>query len=1676
MGAINKILPRYLNKDDDERLVKETQMTDAQNVRVSVDVDKDSLVLKNAWGNTDRAVTIQNGEMPGGTNVVVGAVGDDATGQVYYFVYNSGNNHSIFRYDQNAKKTYFVYKDSVLQFAADSFVVADIVKLSNGNILLYFNDGVTAPKKINATLAELSFSNNGVYPNTFKNGTAAQRLEYITVAKTPPLIQPVLTFANNASFPLNNIYTKNFQFAYQYEYIDGEQSALSPYSRLSLAPNQLRDGFNDAGQENFFNQINITVYNSTADVDKIKVYGRLGDKDAAFFLIDEVNNVNGSTSQVVQFRNDSNYIGLSAFVQDKIYDNVPQQADSQSVNQGRLFYGGYTEGYNNLTSFDASVVANYNEKPETYNISVIKTTGTDPDTGKAFDNRFTVNYADLPATFTENSTIFLSFTWNDGAVIIRNNLSSDKDYDFLGPQGSNGIKVSNDGSGNLVINFTTEQAALTGIRVNEFGQAGINVDGALNAPPRIKFVVQKGTSDTREEEISINEIVKGIKLISSGVQIREKISIAAGSTRSQAMNAIRDAIQKLRPVQFEPQAGSVGFSVVKTGGDTPSNQETASFRGKGNAYTQLVATTSTTHTYQVKIDRVNFKLNKLTFGTKEAELIEPDGIVSTFDIIEGSSNSQNLNNRLRGLTSFQPTLEGQFVKMNDQDDKRDAKVTRNGSYVTSGGCFAVANDGMFGSRCFKSGSNHEFGIVYFDDRGRSGSVQPFPNETFIKHTNNRGSENNLDGFADVTVRIRHTPPTWAKRYSIVYPGQGSIINKVQYGIGGAYTAFNDESVQGAFGATKNIYLSLNTLQSKSNSYDNQLGAQINYGYAPGDLLRIVRFGDNQKSTAIWRVSGVVTLLADSATNPLLDRSSKASVQNTTGDFLVIEDNGTAFFNYNSIAKGISYWNDDCIVEIYRPNKAFDNIFYYEIGENHAIVSGAHVGERATTTSNVFFNSTQSAGTVVAYSVARFFKGDIIRTAGGAQIVVGNVMESSEISGYNYKFYGTTSTSWNSGLYASMTVQNPDCVLQIDQGDSYFRMRTLFVGSAPQPGDVWKNIAAAFSQNAIVDFIEDPRVSDFFESGFTSLGRRFFYSPDTRTIKRYGSITYSDQFNFENTTLGLSSFNLQQGNYVDLSYDYGSIRSLVSYDEAMYVIHERRSGVVPVKRNIITSDSGESLVATNQVLGPVKYYVGEYGCNDNPESVAAYRGQVFFVDAKAGKVCRLSTETGIDIISEQLVDSFFKSKMFATSTTAANRKYIGGVDRENNEYIISSPSLFTSTITIVDNLTGNTVTGAGAANSAGNALLLPANYNNSLTFSLNSDPRNYEDVQDNWETSGQSLVIVDQLTNSPWVAFSEDLSPSQAETVQNAIYVPVTTSSFSAFGTASYSQTTSALSITNSEFSTVTIGTPGETLGSFTIAYDVLSTWWSTRYSYIAEEIMSLSDRLYTFKNGKIYEHNPDAARNTFYGVASDSVVEVVSNYNPSMIKAFQAISIEGNSGNWVATLTTTDQTSSIATSIWQQKEGFYYAPIHRDSTNNVSYTATANITSVNGTSEIFSLGVVDSVATSNITFKNPINNMAFPLGLSTAIYKLNSASNRLEPLNLYATAVGGEKILTCNTTVSGLSQNDEVVLIGNSAIEGDALRSYYLKANFTNSSTSPHELYAFNFIYSKSNLHNQQGQ
>ena len=324
MPSIDKLIPRYLNTDDDERLIKNVEMTDAQNLRISVDVERDALVVKNAYGNVARSSTLENGSMPNGTNVAIGSVADDTTHQIYFAVFNSNSNHIIIRYDFNAKKAYKVYQGSVLQFSQDSFVQMSIVRNSNTDILLYLNDSLTPPKKINATKSEQSFSGNGGYPAAFTSGTDAEKLLYITVAKQPPLAPPTIAFTNNPKYPQNDLFEKNFQFAYQYEYIDGEQSALSPYSALTVTEFQLKDGFINFDDRLTYNEIRITVDNNAGDVKRIKIYGRRGDRDAAFFLIDTIlNNPLGGT-QSIRFRDDISYIPLSAEVQDKRFDNVPK--------------------------------------------------------------------------------------------------------------------------------------------------------------------------------------------------------------------------------------------------------------------------------------------------------------------------------------------------------------------------------------------------------------------------------------------------------------------------------------------------------------------------------------------------------------------------------------------------------------------------------------------------------------------------------------------------------------------------------------------------------------------------------------------------------------------------------------------------------------------------------------------------------------------------------------------------------------------------------------------------------------------------------------------------------------------------------------------------------------------------------------------------------------------------------------------------------------------------------------------------------------------------------------------------------------------------------------------------------------------------------------------------------
>jgi hypothetical protein len=80
----------------------------------------------------------------------------------------------------------------------------------------------------------------------------------------------------------------------------------------------------------------------------------------------------------------------------------------------------------------------------------------------------------------------------------------------------------------------------------------------------------------------------------------------------------------------------------------------------------------------------------------------------------------------------------------------------------------------------------------------------------------------------------------------------------------------------------------------------------------------------------------------------------------------------------------------------------------------------------------------------------------------------------------------------------------------------------------------------------------------------------------------------------------------------------------------------------------------------------------------------------------------------------------------------------------------------------------------------------------------------------------------------------------------------------------------------------------------TVSFDEKSKGWVSFKSFIPEVALSSSSTYYSFKEGKLYEHDIEAVnRNTFYNTYEDSEVTVLLNEIPSTVKNYKTISYEG---------------------------------------------------------------------------------------------------------------------------------------------------------------------------------------
>lgn len=522
------------------------------------------------------------------------------------------------------------------------------------------------------------------------------------------------------------------------------------------------------------------------------------------------------------------------------------------------------------------------------------------------------------------------------------------------------------------------------------------------------------------------------------------------------------------------------------------------------------------------------------------------------------------------------------------------------------------------TRTFKSNSDHDFGVVFYDDHGRRSFVNPIGSVNVKGFDSSRGENK---GRAKVKVTLLDNPPQWASKYQFVYGGNRSISDFIQYTTNNAFvenTALTESDVDVNNGK---IYISLNMLQDSTVSYSKEFGARGSdgsltlYKFTPGDKLRVISYGpsDNRQypSNLVYDIIDVVRFdpLEDVESNPLIGDTDPLT-SNRFGEFVVvsnIEENG---FSFGDILTGGSNWKQNVIFEIFTPKKftSADEKVYQEIGGVYDIEFNSFLGENTYSTTQVLLS-----------------EGDA--------------------------FMRPIATNVNTAVQGSFT----DLLsVDTDATDGSNTLKSNFQNS----------------------FLETTTASDLFPSELKQYGRFNVASSNAREVRREAGIIYSERSDQESRSLNYSSFNASLYPFKDLEERFGNINFMDELGGNLFVIQQDRCTIVPVSATMLTNAIGEEqLIASNNILGKERVYSTKAGCDNNPESVARINNVYYFAHKSLGKVFRFIEGQGVEDISDVRMGSHFRSKFrdalgLSGFGAKGDVRIVGGYDPVKEEYLIT----------------------------------------------------------------------------------------------------------------------------------------------------------------------------------------------------------------------------------------------------------------------------------------------------------------------------------------------------------------------------------------------------------------------
>ena len=522
---------------------------------------------------------------------------------------------------------------------------------------------------------------------------------------------------------------------------------------------------------------------------------------------------------------------------------------------------------------------------------------------------------------------------------------------------------------------------------------------------------------------------------------------------------------------------------------------------------------------------------------------------------------------------------------------------------------------------FKTEANHDFGIVYYDERGRHGFVNHL-DSAFVEGYSDQERGSNK-GRVEIDLHLSGQPPSWAHSYKIVYAKNSTVQDFVQYSVGGAFVIEDPEDNVDTNQTNKNIYVSLNYLQGHPISYVSSFGARtpeggLNfYKFEEGDKLLVISHGPGGSrvyDNYDFEVVGTVNL--GGVDNPL----STDPTPSQQGEFVILKNNPDAEgFSFTSVLAGSASnkWNKNCVVELRTPKKVqdADNQVYYEVSDHYRVLRNPQNG---------ILEHEEEIVTVD--------KGDV-----WFRPVATNVRELEE------------------GEYV-------DIILD-DDGNA----------AAPQPNFT----------NVFLETVSQSDL--FRSDSYSYISRPNFIFKDAKETTREATITYSEPSNPEGKKVNYSSFNASLANFKDLPEGFGGIQYTNDHNDYLFVLQEDKVSIILVNKNIISSASGTgTITASSNVLGEAVFYPGRNGVSKDPSSIFDSSEEVYFCNKSLSKVYRWSKQKGVEEISGKGMSSIIRASIKRAISNNEQIRIVGGYDPLKDEYLLTilNPETRTTTGAVV----------------------------------------------------------------------------------------------------------------------------------------------------------------------------------------------------------------------------------------------------------------------------------------------------------------------------------------------------------------------------------------------------------